>query len=261
MDGYDENAATANAAAAASSSIAELNGAEDQQHQEQHGNAGDEEGQEGIEVEEEDQEEEQEQEQEEEDNECLLCKVDCRPEAYGITPSATQSLRQLMLIEASNFGMVPDSLLFAKVADAYRRLVYDPATDRGEIVPLWTTADVQHHFTRCITLLPRRNIVTAMRSLGRIEKHIRLKELYQTDQVSGQRELCVKSLDSYLKVQKTRLDMQKTLMAVNKLDAAHVEASKLGVMATTGGGGGAGGAGDALGGIDEMDVTGESMFG
>lgn len=243
MNGYNEDAATASSSIAAA-----LNG---------------EEGRERIQTEQEDQEEE-EQEQEDEDTECLLCKVDCRPEAYGITPSATQSLRQLMLIEASNFGMIPDELLFQKVADAYRRLVYDPATDRGESVPLWTTADVQHHFTRCITLLPRRNIVTAMRSLGRIEKHIRLKELYQTDQVSGQREICVKSLDAYLKVQKTRLDMQKTLMAVNKLDAAHVEASKLGVMATTGGGaggGGAGGAGDAMGGIDDVEMTGESMFG
>ena len=195
----------------------------------------------------------------EEDTECLLCKVDCRPEAYGITPSATQSLRQLMLIEASNFGMVPDDLLFAKVAEAYRRLVYDPATDRGERVPLWTAADVQHHFTRCVTLLPRRNIVASMRSLGRIEKHLRLRELYQTDQVSGQREICPKALDSYLKVQKTRLDMQKTLMAVNKLDAAHIEASKLGVMAASGGA--AGGAGDAMGGIDAVEITGEGMFG
>jgi len=200
--------------------------------------------------------------EEEEDTECLLCKVDCRPEAYGITPSATQSLRQLMLIEASNFGMVPDELLFAKVAEAYRRLIYDPANDRGERVPLWTTADVQHHFTRCVTLLPRRNIVTSIRSLNRIEKHLRLKELYQTDQVSGQREICPKSLDSYLKVQKTRLDMIKTLMAVNKLDAAHVDASKLGVMATTAAGGGTGGGGgQSMGGIDDLDMTGESMFG
>ena len=198
----------------------------------------------------------------EEDNECLLCKVDCRPEAYGITPSATQSLRQLMLIEASNFGMIPDELLFSKIADAYRRLVYEPATDRGERVPLWTTADVQHHFTKCVSLLPRRNIVTSMRAVGRIEKHIRLKELYQTDQVTGQREICPKALDSYLKVQKMRLDMQKTLMAVNKLDAGHIEASKLGVMTGGGGGGGGSGAGaaDAMGGIDDIDMTGESMF-
>ena len=199
----------------------------------------------------------------EEDNECLLCKVDCRPEAYGITPSATQSLRQLMLIEASNFGMIPDELLFSKIADAYRRLVYEPATDRGERVPLWTTADVQHHFTKCVSLLPRRNIVTSMRAIGRIEKHIRLKELYQTDQVTGQREICPKALDSYLKVQKVRLDMQKTLMAVNKLDAGHIEASKLGVM-TNGGGGGGGasgtGAADAMGGIDDIDMTGENIF-
>ena len=130
-------------------------------------------------------------------------------------------------------------------------------TDRGECVPLWTTADVQHHFTRCITLLPRRNIVTSMKSLGRIEKHLRMKELYQTDQVTGQREICPKALDSYLKVQKTKLDMQKTLMAVNKLDAAHIEASKLGVMATSAGGG----AGEAMGGIDDVDVTGEGLFG
>ena len=198
------------------------------------------------------------EEEEEEDNECLLCKVDCRPEAYGITPSVTQSLRHLMLIEASNFGMVPDDLLFAKVAEAYRRLIYDPASDRGENVPLWTKADVQHHFTRCVTLLPRRNIVASMRSLGRIEKHIRLKELYQTDQVSGQREICPKALDSYLKVQKTKMDMQKTLMAVNKLDAAHIEASKLGVMAVATG---ANAGGDAMGGIDEVEMTGESMFG
>lgn len=201
----------------------------------------------------------QENEAENEDTECLLCKVDCRPEAYGITPSATQSLRQLMLIEASNFGMIPDELLFSKIADAYRQLVYNPATDRGECVPLWTTADVQHHFTKCVTLLPRRNIVTAMRSLGRIEKHIRLKELYQSDQVTGQREICPKALDSYLKVQKTRLDMQKTLMAVNKLDASHIEASKLGVMTTTSGGG-TGIGGDAMGGIDDVDMTGEGMF-
>ena len=101
-----------------------------------------------------------------------------------------------------------------------------------------------------------------MRAVGRIEKHIRLKELYQTDQVTGQREICPKALDSYLKVQKMRLDMQKTLMAVNKLDAGHIEASKLGVMTGGGGGGGGSGAGaaDAMGGIDDIDMTGESMF-
>ncbi|MAT60199.1 MAG: hypothetical protein CMH41_00845 [Micrococcales bacterium] len=196
--------------------------------------------------------------------ECLLCRVDCRPEAYGITPSATQSLRQLMLIEASNFGMIPDDLLFCKVAEAYRVLIYDPAHDRGEAdVPLWTPADVKHHFTKCLTLLPRRNVVSTMKSLTRIEKHIRLNELFQTDTDSGRREICPKSLDSYLKVVKTRMDMQKTLMGINKLDAGHIEASRLGVATAGGAGGGGGGgtagegAGDAM--VD-IDMTGESMF-
>tara|TARA_B100001094_G_scaffold329743_1_gene393191 strand:+ start:314 stop:922 length:609 start_codon:yes stop_codon:yes gene_type:complete len=193
--------------------------------------------------------------------ECLLCRVDCRPEAYGITPSATQSLRQLMLIEASNFGMIPDDLLFGKVAEAYRVLIYDPAHDRGEAdVPLWTPADVKHHFTKCLTLLPRRNVVSTMKSLTRIEKHIRLNELFQTDTDSGRREICPKSLDSYLKVVKTRMDMQKTLMGINKLDAGHIEASRLGVA--TGGGATGGGMGGTEGGeaMLDIDVTGESMF-
>ena len=199
--------------------------------------------------------------------ECLLCRVDCRPEAYGITPSTSQSLRQLMLIEASNFGMIPDDLLFCKVAEAYRVLIYDPAHDRGEAdVPLWTPADVKHHFTKCLTLLPRRNVVSAMKSLTRIEKHIRLNELFQTDTDSGRREICPKSLDSYLKVVKTRMDMQKTLMGINKLDAGHIEASRLGVATTGGGGAGGGGGGEGAaggGGGDAMvdiDMTGESMF-
>ena len=193
------------------------------------------------------------------DDECLLCRVDCRPEAYGITPSATQSLRQLMLIEATNFGMIPDELLFAKIAEAYKELIYNPAMDRGEHVPLWTAADVAHHFTKCLTLLPRRNVVSSMKSLARIERHIRMKELFQTDEVSGQKEICSKALDSYLKVTKAKLDMQKTLMGINKLDAAHIEASKLGVVA--GGGGTAACSGlDASGGID-VDMTGEGLFG
>lgn len=186
--------------------------------------------------------------------ECLLCKVDCRPEAYGITPSATHSLRQLMLIEASNFGMVPDELLFRKVAEAYREIIYNPATDRGEDVPLWTPMDVEHHFTKCVSLLPRRNLTNSIKSLERIEKHLRIKELYQKDEVTGQKEICPKALDSYLKVQKTKLDMQKTLMGINKLDAGHIEASKLGVAS--------GDLGAAAGGSLDADVemTGESMF-
>ena len=150
--------------------------------------------------------------------------------------------------------MIPDKLLFQKVADAYKEIIYTPAMDRGENVPLWTALDVENHFTKCVTLLPRRNIVTSMKSLDKIERHLRLKELYQVDEITGNKEICPKALDSYLKVQKTKLDMQKTLLSIEKLDAGHIEASKLGVASAENGA--AAGGGSAF----DIEMSGENMF-
>ena len=135
----------------------------------------------------------------EEYDECPLCALDVRPEAYGVTPSGSNTIRQIMLTEATNYGLIPDRLLFKKVACVYKRLVYDPLVSAGKPATLWTPKDVQHHFTRCVSLLPRRKVVTSIRSLERIERHIRTKELFDTDDVTGSRSICPKALDCFLK--------------------------------------------------------------
>lgn len=120
-------------------------------------------------------------------HDCPLCNNDDLEELSCLNAMrSSEPMKAIMAREIKCHGLVPDDVIYRKMARDYNKTIREPMLKSGLECPKWTTAVVKRHFKEHVQLLPRRLIAEQIKMLTALSR-ANFKEL-ETTFIDGEQE-------------------------------------------------------------------------